>query len=67
MSHLKACEAGIVWGPGHRDLGSNFSYATVKNVAVYKTPFSPSSRLVGLYLGYMLRTTPLPLELGVAM
>lgn len=54
-------------GPGHRDLGSNFSYATVKKVAVYKTPFSSSSRLVGLYLGYMLRTTPLPLELGVAM
>lgn len=54
-------------GPGHQDLGSNSSYAAAIKVAVYKTPFSPSSRLVGLYLGYMLRTTPLPLELGVAM
>lgn len=54
-------------GPGQQDLGSNSSYATVIQVAVYKTPISPSSRLVGLYLGYTLRTTPLPLELGVAM
>ena len=58
---------GKEMGPGHQDLGSNSSYAAAIKVAVYKTPFSPSSRLVGLNLGYMLRTTPLPLELGVAM
>lgn len=68
FSHSEKHGMGKGTGPGHQDLGSNFSYATVKKVAVYKTPFSPSlSRLVGLYLGYMLRTTPLPLELGVAM